>query len=127
MSRILFVSPHPDDETLGCGGAILKHRSAGDEIYWLIMTNMMVEEGFGRIKVNKRQKEIDSVANEYGFSKVFKLDFPTTKLDVIPRIRIINETGRVIEQVKPEIIYLPNGKDVHSDHGITFESVISST
>lgn len=127
MSRILFVSPHPDDETLGCGGTILKHRSGGDEVYWLIMTNILVEEGYNKVKVDKRQKEIDSVANEYKFSKVFKLNFPTAKLDVIPRIRIISETSRIIEQVKPEMIYLPNGNDVHSDHGITFEAIISST
>lgn len=53
-NRILFVAPHPDDETLGCGGSILKHRAAGDMIYWLIMTTMFPGEknSYGRANYN---------------------------------------------------------------------------
>ena len=38
MKKIL-VSPHPDDETLGCGGTLLKHRSKGDQINCLLITS----------------------------------------------------------------------------------------
>ena len=31
--KILVIAPHPDDETLGCGGTLLKHHNNGDEIY----------------------------------------------------------------------------------------------
>ena len=27
MKNILIIAPHPDDETLGCGGTLLKLRS----------------------------------------------------------------------------------------------------
>ena len=33
MSKVLFVSPHPDDETLGCGGTIFYHKKKGDDIF----------------------------------------------------------------------------------------------
>lgn len=127
MNRVLFISPHPDDETLGCGGAILKHRANGDKIYWLIMTNISVKEGYDETKVKERQQEIDIVAKGYGFEDIFKLDFSTTKLDVIPRNQLINFVSKVIDKVEPEIIYLPNRNDVHSDHKITFDTTISST
>jgi len=29
--KILAISPHPDDETLGCGGTILKHKDMGNK------------------------------------------------------------------------------------------------
>ena len=124
--KVMVVAPHPDDETLGCGGTLLKHKAAGDEIYWLIMTNISGEEGYDEKKVQDRQQEIEMVAGEYGFEYIFKLDFPTTKLDIIPRNKLINSISKVIDRVKPEIIYLPNRNDIHSDHKITFDTAISS-
>lgn len=33
--RILFIFPHPDDETLFCGGTIVRHIENGDEVIWI--------------------------------------------------------------------------------------------
>lgn len=30
MRKLLFIAPHADDETLGCGGTMLKYQSQGD-------------------------------------------------------------------------------------------------
>ncbi|GAH39945.1 unnamed protein product, partial [marine sediment metagenome] len=125
--KILVISPHPDDETLGCGGTILKHKDIGDKIYWLIITNISVKNEWDRDIVEKRQKEIETTAEMYGFEKTFKLDYPTEKLDTIPIQEIIKSISKVILEVKPEIIYLPNRSDVHTDHHITFKAVYSCT
>ncbi|EQB87123.1 hypothetical protein M918_10805 [Clostridium sp. BL8] len=53
--NILFVSPHPDDETLGCGGTILKYKEEGHKIYWLNFTNVKQQYGFSREKVEKKK------------------------------------------------------------------------
>ena len=37
MANILIVAAHPDDETLGVGGTILRHKKNGDKIFWLII------------------------------------------------------------------------------------------
>jgi LmbE family N-acetylglucosaminyl deacetylase len=125
--KILVISPHPDDETLGCGGTILKHKDLGDQIYWLIITNIDVENGWGKDIIEKRQKEIETVAEMYGFEKTFKLDYPTAKLDTIPIQKIIESISKVIFEIKPEIIYLPNRSDVHTDHQIAFKAAYSCT
>ena len=39
-NRVLVIAVHPDDETLGCGGTLLKHKKAGDEINWLLITGI---------------------------------------------------------------------------------------
>ena len=125
--EILVISPHPDDETLGCGGTILKHKDIGDKIYWLIITNIDIKNGWGKDIVEKRQKEIKTVAEMYNFEKTFKLDYPTARLDIIPIQEIIKSITEVILEIKPEIIYLPNRSDIHTDHQITFKSVYSCT
>lgn len=43
--KIMVISPHPDDETLGAGGTLLRYKSEGHQIYWLNITNV---EGNGR-------------------------------------------------------------------------------
>jgi len=125
--KILVISPHPDDETLGCGGTILTHKDMGDKIYWLITTNIDVKNGWNKDIVEKRQKEIKAVAEMYGFEKTFKLDYPAAKLDTIPIQEIIESISKVIFEIKPEIIYLPNRSDVHTDHQITFKAAYSCT
>ena len=43
--KILVVAPHPDDEVLGAGGTLLRYKSEGHSIAWLIVTG--ITEDFG--------------------------------------------------------------------------------
>jgi LmbE family N-acetylglucosaminyl deacetylase len=127
MSVIVVVAPHPDDETLGCGGTILRHVANGDEVHWLIITNMSISSSFTELQVSWRQREIEKVSQEYGFVKVHDLKFPPARLDSLPRGEIISSIGQVINQVLPEIIYLPYRGDIHTDHVVVFDAVASCT
>lgn len=126
MNKILIVAPHPDDETLGCGGTLLKHKEQGDKIYWLIITSMSAEGGFPKARVEARQKEIKAVSKAYIFERVFSLAMPVTRIDTLPRAEIVRKIGKVIEMVKPTALYLPFKNDVHSDHRVVFDSTISA-
>jgi N-acetylglucosamine malate deacetylase 1 len=125
VSKVLVVAPHPDDETLGCGGTLLRHRDEGDEIIWLIVTKLTIETGFSDPVRAAREIEIDAVADHYGMSSVEKLGLVTTRLDDTPLGDIIPGIANVIAKHAPEIVYLPNPGDVHSDHKITFEACAS--
>lgn len=130
MSKnVLVVAPHPDDETLGCGGSILKHLANGDIVYWLIVTNAFPDKFYNWSidMISKRQEEIDTVAKFYGLKETFKLNFPTTELDKIPMYKLVSSISDVIKEIHPEVIYLPNRSDVHTDHQITFKACYSST
>lgn len=127
MNKVLFISVHPDDETLGCGGTILKHKDKKDKIYWMIITNINEQNGWNKSHVKKRQEEIEKVSIEYDFKDIYKLDYPTKKLDTIPIDNLIKSISEVIKEVKPHTIYMTNRSDVHTDHQIAFKAVVSCT
>jgi len=123
--RILVVAPHPDDETLGCGGTLLKHQTAGDEISWCIVTAGYEPRVSAEFLAN-REKEIDAVAAAFGFKKVIKLNHPTTRLDTVSQEQLISNFFEVIDSTRPDSIYLNHSGDVHSDHRVIFEAVMSA-
>ena len=122
--NILVISAHPDDETLGCGGTLLRHVAMGDSLYWLIAT-VAREPKWSETVIAAKVKEVDSVAAAYGMRKVHKLGFPATELDFVPRDELIKGIHDVVCEVRPELIYMIHGGDVHDDHRIVFEAVMS--
>jgi LmbE family N-acetylglucosaminyl deacetylase len=127
MNKVLVVAVHPDDETLGCGGTLLKHKDNGDQIFWLIVTSVSEEQGFDKKVVERRDREIEEVKAQYRFDEVYSLNYPTMHLDEIPLFDLITSIGQVVDKVKPNIIYLPFKNDIHSDHRIAFQAAYSCT
>lgn len=124
MRRIIVVTPHPDDETLGCGGTILKHIDAGDEVFWLIVT-LMDEERFSAARIQERLSEIECVSGIYGFVKTIQLPYETARLDQVPMGNLVQSIGDVFEDIHPTIVYAPYRHDVHSDHKIVFDATMA--
>lgn len=127
MSNVLVVSVHPDDETLGCGGTLLKHREKGDKIFWLILTQANNKITSIPNIVALQKQYVSKVAATYNFEDFKQLSFLTTELDRYPLGEIILEVSKYIDQIKPSVIYLNFYNDVHSDHRIAFEAVYSCT
>ena len=121
MKNVLVLAPHPDDETLGCGGTLLKHKALGDRIHWLIVTG--IEEKASAKKISTRSQEISTVSTMYGFDLVVSLNLPTTKLDILPMQQLIKMIGEAILKIEPEILYVPFSGDIHTDHKIVFQAV----
>ena len=127
MNRVLVVAVHPDDETLGCGGTLLKHKENGDKIHWLIATDIKESSGFNENMVDKRNHEIEKIVNFYNFDSINRLGIPTTKVDEISTSKLINKISFVFNKIKPNIVYLPFKGDVHSDHKVIFNAAYSCT
>jgi LmbE family N-acetylglucosaminyl deacetylase len=129
MTKAMFISVHPDDETFGCGGSILKHKANGDNIVWLNLTNIFADHpyGFSEQQINDRNLLIDKVKAEYKFDEFINLSFPTIMLDTIVFGKLVQAIDQVICINEPQVIYMPNRSDVHSDHKIAFEAIYACT
>jgi LmbE family N-acetylglucosaminyl deacetylase len=121
------VAPHPDDESIGVGGTLLRRKNEGSTLAWLIVTSINVESGWELEKVNSRKQEIESITSFYGFDRVYQLHYPSKELDQVPRKILIESIAKVFKEFQPTEIFVPHPSDVHSDHRVTFDSVISCT
>ncbi len=127
MNKVLVIAVHPDDETLGCGGTLCKHKDNGDEIHWLIATDIKESEGYSVSRIKKRDDEILKVGSLFSFDSINKLGLTTTKVDECSMSELISKISSAINLIKPNIIYLPFKSDVHSDHKYIFDAVYSCT
>ena len=127
MRNIVVISAHPDDEILGVGGTLLKHKKNGDKIYWLITTNIFENQGFSKERISSRQKEIKKISEALSVEKVFMLDYPTMSLSTSSLIEMVPKISKIFTEIEPEIVYCLNRSDAHSDHRITFDAVMACT
>ena len=124
MPNILVISVHPDDETLGCGGTMLKHRAQGDTLYWLIVTQAH-EPQWSPDVIERKAAEVERVAAAYGIQQYSRLGFPTIRLDTVPQADLIDGIRDYIAQVRPQTVYLIHRGDVHTDHHAVFVATMS--
>lgn len=127
MSEILVAAPHPDDETLGCAGTLLRHRDAGDRLHWLIFTELRREYGFSAAAIATRDAEIQAVAKQFSFVSVHNLGLAPAGLDSVPMSLLVERLAAIFVELKPEVVYVPHRGDAHSDHRIAFEALASCT
>ncbi|MEZ4704595.1 MAG: PIG-L deacetylase family protein [Bdellovibrionota bacterium] len=121
MKNVLIVAVHPDDETLGAGGTILKYKEQGHSVHWLIVTKAEPKMGFSQQSIDLREQEISAVSQKYAFDSIHKLNFGATRLDQYTNKEIIDQLVPILETIQPHDIFLPFWGDVHTDHKRTFE------
>jgi LmbE family N-acetylglucosaminyl deacetylase len=117
---ILVIAPHPDDETLGTGGFILKQKKLGNQVFVLNMTNMDEKFGYEAERVEKRKNEIRQMISGYNLDGFFDLCLKPAALDTYSENELIAKLSNLFNEIRPDTVILPYCYDIHSDHRITF-------
>lgn len=118
--KILVVSPHPDDETLGAGGTLLKMKKMGHQIFWLNVTDMSEADGWDIEQISHRQGQIEKIKDYYGFHGFYNLLLSPTSLSKLDEGLMITKIRAVLSEVMPEWLILPGQYDAHSDHRVVY-------
>ena len=119
--KVLVVSPHPDDEVLGTGGTIARLASEGNEV-----TVTIVTRGWEPLFPNSQVEQVRAEAKEaneiLGVKSLRFMDLPVTKLNAIPKHEINKEFELLMDEERPELVFLPFFGDRHEDHRQVFDA-----
>lgn len=123
--RVLVLAPHPDDETIGCGGTLSLHAAAGDPIRVVILTNGAKGDVFGRFGrddyIAMRRREALAACACLGISDV---DFWQYEDRELANSRtVVSELTDLIDAAGPDLIYAPSPMEFHPDHRAAAEFI----
>jgi LmbE family N-acetylglucosaminyl deacetylase len=115
--NVLVIAPHPDDETIGCGGALCLHRQRGNRTVVAFLTSG--ELGLKHLPRERawtvREKEANAAAKVLGVARVYFLRQPDWMLG-----DHVKTAARALRPVllaeKPQLIYVPHPAEWHPDH-----------
>lgn len=124
--NILYLAPHPDDEIIGCGGSLLRHKQCSQKITGCYITD-------GRWGINKEIKEpltmsklrlaeLQMVGKYLQVSQV--ITWRLEDLCLEESTHLTQKMTELIEEEKPDLIYAPSIFESHPDHYYTAKILI---
>jgi LmbE family N-acetylglucosaminyl deacetylase len=133
--RVLVLSPHPDDEVIGCGGLISKVKDEGGQVHVQFVTlgDTRDVSATGMSTADERMAEIDRVA---GVLKYDDWDIALRgtryhlRLDAMARLELVallEDTARLsMRAVEPTVVLLPAPWSYNQDHRAVAEAALTA-
>jgi len=119
--NVLVIAPHADDEILGVGGTIAKYVKEGHTVY-ICIASRGYPPLFSDEYVESIIKEAIACHKLLGVEKTFFLNFPAAMIEKADRNEINDKLYDVIDEVKPDIVFVPHYGDMQKDHEIIAKS-----
>lgn len=120
---VLVIAPHPDDEVLGCGGAIARLSDAARDVHVAIVTRGQPP----RFPVEAVAPLREEVAAAHALLKVTEthyLDLPAAELDRVAHADVNHALDKLFARIRPAAVFMPFKGDVHLDHELVFRSTL---
>jgi LmbE family N-acetylglucosaminyl deacetylase len=116
MSRVLVISPHPDDEAIGCGGTLRRHIERGDAVEVIFLTSgergakPRPPEEVGAL----REMEAQAAAGILGYESLQFWRQPDGALQADERL--VERVDEVFVTSRPDRVFVPHDEEMHPDH-----------
>src|SRR5471030_3329301 len=131
-NSIVVVAAHPDDEVLGCGGALAAHAAAGEQVHVLILA-----EGVASRADHRTQKRV--AAEQAALYKATRTacrilgckapelaGFPDNRMDSLDLLDVVKRVEAFLVKTRPRMIYTHHAGDLNVDHRITHQAVVTA-
>jgi LmbE family N-acetylglucosaminyl deacetylase len=118
----LVVSPHLDDEVLGCGGVIARHVAQGDKVHVCFVANRVYDHVYNAEKMEIEKEHAFKAKEMIEYNELHVLDLNDERLDA--RVQdIIIPLEKYVTRIKPQIVYSPFCNDNNQDHQAVAKAV----
>jgi LmbE family N-acetylglucosaminyl deacetylase len=122
--NVLVIAPHPDDESIGCGGTISRHTDRGDRVAVIYLSSG--ELGLKRLPRDEawriRESEAEAAAEILGIRALSFLRRPDWYLG-----DHVDETTSLVASIfgheTPGLVYVPHAGEWHPDHRAALQIV----
>ena len=127
--RLMVVTAHPDDETLGFGGVLARYANEGIETFLVTATRgdrgryfghaIDSTEHPGRAALSQiRERELHAAAAALGVRQVSLLDYEDQQLDRAHVADAVTAIVGHIRRARPQVLltFAPDGAYGHPDH-----------
>ena len=117
-SKVLVISPHQDDEIIGCGGTLrrLVDQGARVKVVYLTDGGKGTEGVASEDQTRIREREAEAGLSVLGIEDKLFLRYPDQELTSSPEV--VRTVGHVIKEATPDILFVPYFLDTHPDHAI---------
>ena len=127
MATILYVFPHPDDESFGPAPVLARQRREGHDVHLLTLTrgeatSQREVHGYTKEKMGEvRYQEMQDVADALDLSGMQVLDFPDGELDALDPAELEHAVRSYVKNAAPDVLvtYAVHGISGHPDHLVT--------
>lgn len=115
---VAVLAPHPDDDVIGCGGTLYKHRQAGEAVTVIYLTDGGRGNDWKSAPspelADRRRLEAEAAAQVLGIGNPAFLGF--TDGELAPTPVVIDRVLEALAAVSPRCVFLPSPLDEHPDH-----------
>lgn len=123
-TRALFIAPHADDETLGCGGTIARLAKAGAHVTVAVVT------GHGETPHplwpaalwDTVRGEARAAMQALGVSELLFEEVPAALVADQPMYQLNRAIHGLVAKVRPTVLFVPFLFDLHKDHREIFHA-----
>jgi len=120
FGKILIISPHPDDEVLGCGGIMAKYKEKV-HVHYITFFHPFVESSVYRLENHKLIKYLGCE-----FSMSLETQNLTNRLSTRPISELITQFEELIQKVKPDTVFVCY-PSYNQDHRVVYDALLTAT
>lgn len=123
IERALIIAPHPDDEILGVGGTMARLAQQGARVEVCVVTRGHAPR-FPQEMTDQVRRESAIAHQKLQVAQTHFCDLPAAELDQVPHADLNAAIGAIIDQARPDALFVPFIGDIHLDHQLAFISAL---